>query len=269
MSTIARTFSSESAHWYTCDGQPCHEVKRSDGQGMRPTTLRDARKLGLLPSPTSILKTLHKEALVKWLEEQACLAVLTTPRLDGEELDAFVERVLHKEKQQDAESQKARDLGTDIHAGIELSLKGLPFDKKVAPYVNVAVSMAFHFGNPIAIEKIVVGDGYAGKTDLICEKYDSITVIDFKSCKKVPKQSYDEARLQLSAYAKALGNTGNKRIQTANIYIPTTVPCEPRSFVHDDWLDTFENGFKPLLHYWQWKNDYIPKPLEETADVPS
>ena len=37
-----------SEHWYSRDGRPAYEVESAKGM-MRPTTLRDARKLGLVP----------------------------------------------------------------------------------------------------------------------------------------------------------------------------------------------------------------------------
>ena len=46
----------ESGHWYTRDGRPFYEVPRSDGSGMRPATLKDARLLGLYPGVTTILR---------------------------------------------------------------------------------------------------------------------------------------------------------------------------------------------------------------------
>src|SRR6185503_9066761 len=77
MTTAARVQSAEAAHFYTKTGEPMHFIERSDGQGTRPTTLRDAKKLGLLPSPTSILKVLRAPQLEAWKMEQAALAVLT------------------------------------------------------------------------------------------------------------------------------------------------------------------------------------------------
>src|SRR5436190_23373532 len=47
------------------------------------STLRDARKLGLLPSVTNILGVITKPELTAWLQEQAVLAALTLPRLEG------------------------------------------------------------------------------------------------------------------------------------------------------------------------------------------
>ena len=42
----------ESTHWYDKEGNPAYEVEAKKG-GMRPTTLRDARVLDLVPSVTS------------------------------------------------------------------------------------------------------------------------------------------------------------------------------------------------------------------------
>ena len=47
MSTIIAR-SAESVHWYKQDGGPQYTVKAKDGSD-RPTTLRDARKMDLVP----------------------------------------------------------------------------------------------------------------------------------------------------------------------------------------------------------------------------
>ena len=70
------------------DGVPLHTVLSAKGEP-RPTTLRDARKLGLLPSVTNILSILSKPELTSWLQEQAVMAALTLPRIAGETEDAF------------------------------------------------------------------------------------------------------------------------------------------------------------------------------------
>jgi hypothetical protein len=46
-----------SGHWYRTDGMPVHRLPTADGRGERPTTIRDAKRLGLyptLPHPTSV-----------------------------------------------------------------------------------------------------------------------------------------------------------------------------------------------------------------------
>lgn len=248
--------SSESAHWYTPDGTACHEVLRADGSGMRPTTLRDARKLGLLPSVTTILKVLHKQALVEWLISTACLSVLTAPKLEGEDLDSFVKRVLTTEKQQDQEAQKARDLGTNIHAAIEIELNGGVCALELEHFVGPAMDLIKTLGTVRATEKIVVGDGYAGKLDCIVEN-NYLVVLDFKSCKKLPKESFWEHQMQTAAYAAALGNAGTQQIKTANIYISTTEPGQTMLCIQDEWQKA-AHAFHHMVRYWHISNDYDP-----------
>ena len=259
--TAARTTREDGSHWYTKDGKPMYEVEAKNGT-MRPTTLRDARKLNLLPSVTTILKVLHKPALVDWLIEQAVLAALTTPRQDGEELDAFVHRVLHEERVQDQESQKARERGTEIHQGIEDVLTGKPISAELEPWVLPVTNYLLSRGHVVETEKVLVGYGFAGKTDLIHAIGTTTWIWDFKTTKKLPSKAYGEHRLQLSAYAHAyLGEVVGEvnRIHTGNIYISTLAPGEFVVCEHEElWLDTYEHGFRPLVQHWQWANNYNP-----------
>lgn len=265
--TAARTTNPEGGHWYTVDGQPAYEVAAKSGE-MRPTTLRDARKLNLLPSVTTILKILHKQGLQDWLIEQAVLAALTTPRLDGEELDAFVNRVLHTERVQDQESQRAKDRGTEIHNGIETVLQGGQIAAELEPWVMPVTSYLMSRGTVVATEKILVGDGYAGRVDLIQNIGTDTWIWDFKTTKKLPKsdKAWDEHVLQLGAYAAAhdRGVKWNHRnIRTGNIYISTLEPGEFAVCEHDPetlhWGDVYWKGFKPILEFWQWSNRYKPE----------
>lgn len=91
-----KLFNPDNAHWYKRDGEPLHSVLSGRGEP-RPTTLRDARKLGLLPSVTNILGVINKPELVEWKMTQAVLAALTLPRLEGEGEDAFARRVVDDE----------------------------------------------------------------------------------------------------------------------------------------------------------------------------
>src|SRR5690606_18937040 len=92
-------------HWYREDGTPEFDAD-----------LRRARKEGLLPSSTTILKTLPKPALDTWKQTQAILAALTLPRLEGEDLDSFAQRVV---KDMNQATSVAANFGTNIHAEIE------------------------------------------------------------------------------------------------------------------------------------------------------
>ena len=67
----------ESTHWYAKDGTPVYEVPRASGEGMRNTTLRDARKMSLVPSVTTIINIAAKPGLEAWKLNQLLLAALT------------------------------------------------------------------------------------------------------------------------------------------------------------------------------------------------
>ena len=152
MTTAARPTSEQSCHWYFPDGRAAYEMPYADPRkGMRKTTLADARKLGLLPSVTTLMRVLHKQALVDWLIEQACLAVLTSPKLDGEALDAFVHRILHEEKVQDQEGQAARDRGTEMHAAIEAAFGGEIVPMEIWPWVQPAFDAINQRGRNVAV----------------------------------------------------------------------------------------------------------------------
>lgn len=255
MNTVARPISIESSHFYTQDGKPLYQVEKKDGSGMRPFTLSDARKMNPrpLPSVTTILKTLHREALVQWRVEQACLSVLTAPRKEAEELDAFVERVLHEERQQDQEAKTAADLGTRIHKALEDELSGRVAEHEMLPWIEPVWEFLNGLGcKSCESEKIIVGDGYAGRVDLIQDLPDKRMVWDFKTTRKVPKTAYWEHQMQCAAYGWA--DCAHK---TGNIYISTSNPGEFVVCEHTNLERSFR-AFEHILKYWQMANDYYP-----------
>lgn len=269
MTTVANIKSSQDAHWYTQNGEPCHQMpKKSEPGAFRATTLADARKLQLLPSVTTILKVLHKEALVAWRIEQAVLAVVTAPRLQGEPDDQFIERVLKTEKQQDQERDIARDIGTRIHDALECYFTGQPVDPEMRPWIEPAANSIRQYGTLAATERVLVGEGYAGRTDLImqAENGEDWWLWDYKTTKKLPDPTkggaWQEHQLQAAAYARAWLRTLNSPesvvVRTGNVYISSVdqgkfVICE-----HDDWHPTFNDGFAPLVRHWQWSTGYTP-----------
>lgn len=249
----------EASHWYSpLDGKPCHWQEKKDGSGTTPTTLAHAKRLGLYPSVTTVLRALAKPALTEWLCRNAATAALTTPRIDGETLDAFLERILRKDATD--ESEKAKDLGTRIHAVIEEWLNGFPVaDFTLTPFVDAVMSVIKPLGRVVWTERILIGDGYAGKADALFESEEAITLVDFKTTKNVPKKQWWEHQLQLALYALCLGNTGNKRIRIANVYISTTTHGEVVLHSMSDWDSPAKAG-KLIVQYWQIANDYYPKP---------
>lgn len=248
-----------SEHWYDVEGNPHHWIPKKDGSGNRATTIADARREGWLPSVSGILRVVNKPQLERWKMLQACTAVLTSPRKDGEGLDRFMERVLFEDEEHKAEAEAAASLGTDIHDAIGLALQGKPFEDKFRPYVMSVFPIVETLGKIVWIEKVVVGEGYAGRADALVDNDRNVVLLDWKSTKNLPKkESWPDHVLQTSAYAKAVGNVGDRHILTGNIYISTSRPGESAFFIQEDWPTTFEDGFKPLLKFWQWSNKYNP-----------
>ena len=201
------------SHWYFPDGTPLHEVPRADGKGSRPTSLRDARKLGLFPSVTNVLSILAKPGLDAWKQEQAILAALTLPRTEGEPLDDFARRVV---TDMHSEVGRAADLGSAVHAAIEGYAQGrwLPEDKEVARLFEPARQWFDAEVTQVHSVEIAAAHlewGYAGRVDLVAtlKSTGRPTVIDFKT-QKIRRDKdgsfkpilHDTWPLQLEAYRR-------------------------------------------------------------------
>ena len=101
---IIKQKNSESSHWYTKKGESAYQVQGKTG--LRATTLRDARKLDLVPSVTTILGVVAKPALTTWLQTQVLLSALTLPRQPDEPEKDWLERVMADSKVQGNEAAK-------------------------------------------------------------------------------------------------------------------------------------------------------------------
>lgn len=182
---LIKPTSTDSSHWYTRDGQPCHEIECATKPGqMRPVDVRDARKLGLLPSVTNVLSVIEKKNLMRWKIEQAILSALTLPKLDSETEDHYAARVA---QDAEAESRKAMDFGTRLHEAIEFVLMDnspRTFDADIEPFVEPFCSFWTAIGENES-------RGY---------------VVDFKTQGKLeyPMTFYPEWCWQLGAYQDAL-----------------------------------------------------------------
>jgi hypothetical protein len=248
-------YASQAGHWYDKDGNPAYTVKSAKGED-RPTTLRDARKLNLFPSVTTILKVAANEGLNRWIKSNLLMAAATLPHIEGESSDDWIKRVEEDAKKQ---SQDAAALGTSIHASLEKAYEGKDWPAEHDPHVLATRdAVAKHFGQQEwASERSFSHDlGFGGKIDLASPE----VVLDFKTSafdesKKDSEFGYDEHLMQLSAYATGLG-TPNARL--ANVYISTTVPGLVKI---KEWTnEESEKGIKMfacLLKYWQVKNKYV------------
>jgi hypothetical protein len=178
-----KLFNPENAHWYRRDGEALHSVPSAKGQP-RPTTLRDARKLGLLPSVTNVLGVINKPELVEWKMTQAVLAALTLPRRDGEGEDAFAKRVV-----EDAQGRvrTAAEFGSAFHAGAEQVARNLEVDPAGPCAAWLNLHRAWFQANCLRVvwtERVLVNlaFGYAGTADLLVEHQEyGLTLVDYKT----------------------------------------------------------------------------------------
>ena len=260
------------SHWYFPDGTPLHEVPRADGKGQRPTSLRDARKLGLFPSVTNVLSILAKPGLDAWKQEQAILAALTLPRSEEETLDDFAKRVL---VDMTSEVGRAADLGSAVHAAIEGYAQGrwLPEDKGVARLFEPA--RQWFDKEVIAVHSVEIATahlewGYAGRVDLVATLRSTglPTVIDFKTQKTRRDKDgnfkpilHDTWPLQLEAYRMALASRdkGLADAAIASVVIGSTDPVPVVVKVWDDAdKDGYFRAFLAARDLWVWQKNYCP-----------
>ncbi len=260
MSDLAPLATSEASHWYDAkSGTPVYEVPRAKGNGMRPTTLADARKLDLVPSVTLILGCTAKPGLDVWKLRQMFEVAYTTPRIDGESDDDFYGRVVIESKEK---ARLAAEKGTELHAAIEEHVKSLSSDSKWDKHLSVLFQTLRQYGIDIFNGKpehsFASPLGYGGKIDW----HNDEIVLDFKTkakVKDVKQLAWPEHCWQLSAYAQGIGNTHCLPTRLLNVFIGID-DCEVR--IHE-WSkedsDKAFDCFYHLLKFWQIKNSFGDK----------
>lgn len=252
---------SESQHWYAKDGSPAYEVKGANG-AMRAATLRDARKLGLVPSVTGIINCAAKPGLEYWKIQQAIYAALTLPKLQDEPEDAYLARILRDSKEQ---AKKAAERGTAIHAAIQGYYEGEP-PNDFKGYVGGAACSVSGWLSPIGSWKAEASFasplGFGGKVDLSCGN----AILDFKTKEFTEDddlKTWDEHAYQLAAYRHGLHMP---TARCAIVYVSVTVPGLCRLIeIPEDELVRGWRAFYSLLQFWKAKNNFDPAFEKELA----
>jgi hypothetical protein len=222
MMQLKAPIASDSTHWYSKTGVPTYEVTAKNGN-LRKATLADARKMGLFPGVTSILKVKAAPQLTEWLINQAIDSALTLPTIEGESADDRKKRIKRDAKEQ---AEKARDKGTLIHGAIEKYLNNERVGNDYLPYVTAAMDAAFEWASVTQWESekaFAHWSGYGGKCDLHAKVGDG-WVIDFKSKDFTEDNlpgTWDEHAMQLSAYREGF-SIPNARC--AIVFVSTRVP---------------------------------------------
>jgi hypothetical protein len=206
---ITTPYVSAAGHWYTRTGEPAYTVKGKNGIE-RPTTLRDARQLGLLPSVTTITSEANAPGLNNWKEDQVLLAALTLPRIEGESEQDWIRRIKADAKET---ARKAAERGTQIHAWIQAAFEGrwdavTPLGHDYFDAVQAALK-AEHLGTmPWLVEQSFATARYGGKVDLhTVGTIAAAIILDIKTTDKPldDMKLYDSHFMQLGAYRCGLG----------------------------------------------------------------
>lgn len=256
-------------HWYTRDAKPCYTQKTKKGaqQPERPTNLKDAKKLKLLPSCTNILRTINMPWLERWKYQKIVEACFKRPPIADESQSEYESYIL---KVAFDEVDKAANLGTRIHANIEALVKKEPMpNENEADYARLAIHKIEELGLTIQESEITVANekhGYGGTTDLAVAKGKCCGIVDFKSTKTkegepiLPKLGH---AAQIAAYHVAYWTRGEPILDNTigyNVYISTTEPgrIDVMSYDADELRREWE-FFLNACAIWRHKNEYDPR----------
>lgn len=292
--------------------RPCHQVPAKKG-GMRNTNRTDAVRMRLFPSVSNVNGVVAEPGLNNWKLTQAILSAITLPRA-RERQDSYYQRCIKELGQRandatavidwcyyhqpgnrfnddefaavvvedmEAQSEKAKQLGTDIHNAISDRLKG--------GMTGPSVSGLFKLTDPVmdwikenvvkvnAVEKIVgsLEHGYAGTLDLDCELRDiGPAVVDYKTATvkrngNGPKPVfYSSWGKQLAAYAVAL--IGHQKINISPALVSVIIDKGNNGEVFVKVWDNPEELWQQFLHsaaIWRFENNYDPR--KEQNDIPT
>ena len=244
----------DTGHWYTKDGVPAYTTIGKTGE--RPTTLRDAKKIGLLPSVTTIINIMSKAGLDTWKQQQVLLAALTLPREPNEPEADWLKRVMQDSK---ATGREAAERGTAIHSIIESYFEQMFFPEKPAYLDGIDNVLNEHFGSQLWYSERSFGHhlGYGGKCDLMAKPVNGQGtgfIVDFKTkdtdLDKV--DLYFEMEMQLAAYREGLGLP---TARCAIVFVNGTTNQVKLIEVEEPQLQKSWECFQHLLRVYQIKNN--------------
>lgn len=251
---ITSVYAAQAGHWYTREGLPAYTIIGKNGSE-RPTTLRDARKLNLVPSVTTLIRETAKPQLETWKQQQVLMAALTLPRIDGESEEVWVARILADSKEQ---AIKAAERGTQVHAWVQQAFEGKPVpDEGMLYYLAVQDELRHYeedIGTDWKVEHSFAGPGpyldsrrYGGKVDL----HNARAVLDIKTKDTIEKIAlYDEHAMQIAAYRKGL-NLPNA--SGGIIFVGIQDAKAQLLWIDRDQLDRGEQMFDALVSFWYAK----------------
>jgi len=203
-------------HFYKYDGTKCFTYLTQKGE-QKETTLREAKKWGLLPSVTSINSIVSNYSLSQWEKQQVLKAILSAPEVLNfykgtqetfDETYSLVEDLMR-------EQNVAMQTGVEIHKAIEdfINKKSVPSVDSIAfkyiGRINLLLNQTFGDGFTLQSEVPFAANGYGGTIDMtLTTKEGKNYLIDFKTTTRKKfenwKAPYPNETSQLAAYIKGL-----------------------------------------------------------------
>lgn len=248
------------SHFYTREGEPRHDAG-----------LRDARKLGLFPSVTTIDKAVFpNRGIERYKIEQAIKAATSNPRQIHEDEDTYAQRLYDLSLDH---SRAAAEFGSEVHATIE-DWPQMPIDQRLLPWFNEFSAWYVESGLTKEGQEIVLTDndiGVAGRVDWVgihATRYRC--VLDWKTQNIKPDdkgrkkpQYYPSWARQLAFYAVADAKKSGMYPQLpacASVVIDSSEPSKPhikwwknedilfyyKQFVAGVWMYCYEHDYWPV-----------------------
>jgi hypothetical protein len=228
------------SHWYDKEGSPRYEVSGKNGK--RPSTLRDARKFGWVPSVSTIWgEIVNRHLLNKWTQtelmkafhEQIKLRANSTGILSFEDVEKLARSEFGKKQQQ------VMGRGTVIHDHLELYFKGVDIGDQYRELCHNVQRKLDEVCGPQeweAEKSFSHPSGYGGKTDLCSDQW-----------------------IQLAAYDQGIpvnGLTGSRRL--LNLFIDVGEGHSVLEWEHED-IPRFREMFNSALSLWKLTKKYNPE----------
>jgi hypothetical protein len=234
--------------------RPLYEVPYADpSRGMRPATIKDAKKVDGVPSPNTIMQVEAKPGLARWSDRLLLDAAWDCAALPYEEYLAE-SKAKHKELKEAAANE-----GTAIHAEIERVLQNLDYEPdRYVEIVAAATEWLEQSGIEVTgIEKYFVNHelGLGGMIDVVSTDPATVdwksTTTKGKSDAEVTRYWKDKAPL-IAAYN--MGYHEILHVPSWNIYLSRDEPG--RIIPHKFDNDQLEFGWKKFQHCYElWVMD--------------
>lgn len=261
----------DSQHWYRRDGTPCHWQDKADGSGQRATTLRDARKLGLVPSFSTVDSIRSKYQLNRWIVTQALIAARGIDPEPYEDAEEYAQRV-QAHLDETAGQRLGSDEGTAIHDSIESVCKGgdpTPgYESHTEAALNEVASLFPDVEDWVSEKTFANPMGFGGMCDL--HSPSTGILVDFKTkdfeldadgqpvrpdTGKKYRLDYDQY-IQIATYQRGLMLPANVG---ANVFVSR---CQPGAVTSRVWsLDELAKGWDMFQHefgLWVLDKQYDP-----------